>query len=165
MPMEEDAIFSIHPSMHLTAILYVLGAILILIALAIFFIPVSFLSSIVPNYFWSIMLGLLGLAVLIFAVSSHIQRSCTTYTLTKNNLRITNRFIGETENIIPLIKIQDVKFSCSIVQSFLGVGDIYLASADEHTSGDVALLNIDNPLCKEKILDAMGKLNGMGQNI
>ena len=140
--MEEDTIFSIHPSMHFISILYALGFIFVLIGLVIFFIPLSFLSSIVPNYFWSIVLGLLGLSLLIFAASVHVQRNATTYTLTKNNLRITNRLIGETESIIPLIKIQDVKFSCSIAQSFFSVGDIYLASADEHAAGDVALLNI-----------------------
>jgi uncharacterized membrane protein YdbT with pleckstrin-like domain len=158
--MEGDIIFSIHPSLRLTTILYVLGAALLLIGLFVFFIPLSFLSSAVPGYFWSIIAGLLGLAVLIFAASSHIQSSCTTYELTRSDLRITNRLIGVTENIIPLSKIQDVKFSYSFAQSFFGVGDIYLASADEHASGDVALLNIDNPAkYKEEILAAMAGLN------
>ena len=158
--MEEEIIFSIHPSLRLTGILYALGGFFILIGLFVFFVPLSSLSSGVPGYFWSIIAGLLGLAVLIFAASSHIQSSCTTYELTGSNLRITNRLIGVTENIIPLSKVQDVKFSCSFAQSFLGIGDIYLASADEHASGDVALLNIDNPAkYKEDILVAMSRLN------
>lgn len=157
--MDEDLIFSIHPSMRLPQFLYASAAALIILAgAALFFglFPVGGSAYLLPAS-----LGSIGIALLIFAGAAHVQRNCTTYILTGRELRIVNRMIGENESIIPLSKIQDVKFSCSALQSFFNLGDIYIATADEHTSGDAVMLNIDSPAeHKEDIVKAMGNISG-----
>jgi hypothetical protein len=159
----EDVIFSIHPSIRPLIIFYALAVVLFLLALWFFLFPVSFIENILPVNFLPLSSAGLGIIFLIIGGLGQIQKNFTTYILTKDSLKIVNRFIGGTEITIPLIKIQDVTFTYSVMQTFFGIGDIFLASADERLAGDAALVDIDSPeKHKNEILSAIGNINKPG---
>ena len=133
----ESVIFTVRPTMLFIKIGYataVLGAVLLTILLAM----VRFID--IPWYFsLPVALGLL-----LIPAYYHIKRNMILHTLTDSKIETDYGLIARTTRNIPLVKIQDVTVSASILQRILGFGDVVVDNASE-LGGTTILHNINNP--------------------
>ena len=130
----EQVIFTVRPTLifiRLGYALAVLGAIALVILLALIHVPV----------YISIPLGLL---LLLIPAYYHLRRNMVRYTLTDSKIEIDTGLIARTTRNIPLTKIQDVTVSASIPQRILGFGDLVIDNASE-LGGTTVLHNISKP--------------------
>lgn len=130
----EQVIFTVRPTLifiRLGYALAVLGAIALVILLALIHVPV----------YISIPLGLL---LLLIPAYYHLRRNMVRYTLTDSKIEIDTGLIARTTRNIPLTKIQDVTVSASIPQRILGFGDLVIDNASE-LGGTTVLHNINKP--------------------
>jgi uncharacterized membrane protein YdbT with pleckstrin-like domain len=133
----ERTIFTVRPTMLFIKLGYaaaVLGAILLTILLAM----VS-----VVNIPWYLSLAV-GLGLLLIPAYYHLKRNMVRYTMTDSKIEIDYGLIARTTRNIPLVKIQDVTVSASILQRLLGFGDVVIDNASE-LGGTTILHNINNP--------------------
>jgi membrane protein YdbS with pleckstrin-like domain len=133
----EAVIFQVRPTMLFIKIGYaaaIVGAILLTVLLAM----VSFVE--IPWYYsLPVALGLL-----LIPGYYHLKRNMIRYTLTDSKIEIDYGLIARTTRNIPLVKIQDVTVSASIIQRLLGFGDVVVDNASE-MGGTTVLHNINNP--------------------
>lgn len=133
----EAVIFQVRPTMLFIKIGYaaaIVGAILLTVLLAM----VSFVE--IPWYYsLPVALGLL-----LIPAYYHLKRNMIRYTLTDSKIEIDYGLIARTTRNIPLVKIQDVTVSASILQRLLGFGDVVVDNASE-IGGTTVLHNINNP--------------------
>ena len=130
----EQVIFTVRPTLifiRLGYALAVLGAIALVILLALIHVPV-YIS--IP----------LGLMLLLIPAYYHLRRNMVRYTLTDSKIEIDTGLIARTTRNIPLTKIQDVTVSASIPQRILGFGDLVIDNASE-LGGTTVLHNISKP--------------------
>lgn len=162
-----DKIFSIHPSIVPFIPLYILAITFFILALLGIIFPTSF-ESVIPDSvglisftFWGpVFFTIMGLIILVAAITACLETKFTTYILTSEDFQVQAGFFSKTEIIIPLLKIQDVTLSYSVMQNMLNVGNIFIDTADEHTEGSLKLLNIDNPeKYKKQIIDTIEEVN------
>ena len=133
----ESVIFTVRPTMLFIKIGYaaaVLGAILLTILLnMIRFVEIPLYISL-P----------LALSLLLIPAYKHLRRNMIRYTLTDSKIETDYGLIARTTRNIPLVKIQDVTVSASILQRLLGFGDVVVDNASE-LGGTTVLHNINNP--------------------
>lgn len=167
-----NKISSIHPSIVPLIPLYLLAIIFFVFAFLGMIFPIPF-ESIFPDSvgsisfaFWGpISFAILGLIILVSAITGSLEKNFTTYTLTDEDFRVQTGFFSRTEIAIPLVKIQDVTLSYSAMQKMLNIGSIIMDTADERIEGSLKLLNIDNPeKYKKQILDAVEGINKKDSN-
>jgi membrane protein YdbS with pleckstrin-like domain len=130
----EEVIFTVRPTLIFIKFGYalaVVGAITLVFLLAL--IPLPPYISI-----------LLGLSLLLIPAYYHVKRNTIRYTLTDSKVEIDTGLIARTTRNIPLIKIQDVTVSASILQRLLGFGDLLIDNASE-LGGTTVLHNISHP--------------------
>jgi len=130
----EQVVFTVRPTMIFIKLGYalaVLGAIALVILLALIQIPV-YIS--IP----------LALILLLIPAYYHLRRNMVRYTLTDSKIEIDTGLIARTTRNIPLTKIQDVTVSASIPQRILGFGDLLIDNASE-VGGTTVLHNISKP--------------------
>src|SRR6185369_363782 len=130
----EQVVFTVRPTMIFIKLGYalaVLGAIALVILLALIQIPV-YIS--IP----------LALILLLIPAYYHLRRNMVRYTLTDSKMEIDTGLIARTTRNIPLSKIQDVTVSASIPQRVLGFGDLLIDNASE-VGGTTVLHNISKP--------------------
>jgi membrane protein YdbS with pleckstrin-like domain len=133
----ESVIFTVRPTMLFIKIGYaaaIVGAILLTVLLAM----VRFVE--IPWYYsLPVALGLL-----LIPAYYHLKRNMVRYTLTDSKIEIDYGLIARTTRNIPLVKIQDVTVSASILQRLLGFGSVVVDNASE-VGGTTILHNINNP--------------------
>ena len=140
--MPEQTIFSIKPSIRPLIPLYILAALL-------FIIPM-WLGNI---YFAAIPIA--ALAAIFFA--KHLKIIFTKYTLDSRNITIRTGLLSKKQQMIPLVRVQNISFKYSIWQRILGIGDVLVESAAEQRSG-IKFKNVENPeALSKKILEAAGQ--------
>ncbi|SRR6266542_3416165 len=130
----EEVIFTVRPTLIFIKFGYalaVVGAITLVFLLAL--IPLPPYISI-----------LLALSLLLIPAYYHLKRNTIRYTLTDSKVEIDTGLIARTTRNIPLIKIQDVTVSASILQRLLGFGDLLIDNASE-LGGTTVLHNISHP--------------------
>ncbi|MGH9872137.1 MAG: PH domain-containing protein [Pyrinomonadaceae bacterium] len=130
----EQVVFTVRPTMIFIKLGYalaVLGAIALVILLALISVPV-YIS--IP----------LALTLLLIPAYYHLRRNMVRYTLTDSKIEIDTGLIARTTRNIPLSKIQDVTVSASIPQRVLGFGDLLIDNASE-VGGTTILHNISQP--------------------
>jgi membrane protein YdbS with pleckstrin-like domain len=130
----EEVIFTVRPTLIFIKFGYalaVVGAITLVFLLAL--IPLPPYISI-----------LLALSLLLIPAYYHVRRNTIRYTLTDSKVEIDTGLIARTTRNIPLIKIQDVTVSASILQRLLGFGDLLIDNASE-LGGTTVLHNISHP--------------------
>jgi membrane protein YdbS with pleckstrin-like domain len=130
----EQVVFTVRPTMIFIKLGYalaVIGAITLVILLALIHIPV-YIS--IP----------LALILLLIPAYYHLRRNMVRYTLTDSKIEIDTGLIARTTRNIPLSKIQDVTVSASIPQRMLGFGDLLIDNASE-VGGTTVLHNISKP--------------------
>jgi uncharacterized membrane protein YdbT with pleckstrin-like domain len=130
----EEVIFTVRPTLIFIKFGYalaVVGAITLVFLLAL--IPLPPYISI-----------LLALSLLLIPAYYHVKRNTIRYTLTDSKVEIDTGLIARTTRNIPLIKIQDVTVSASILQRLLGFGDLLIDNASE-LGGTTVLHNISHP--------------------
>jgi len=86
----------------------------------------------------------LALSLLLIPAYKHLRRNMIRYTLTDSKIETDYGLIARTTRNIPLVKIQDVTVSASILQRLLGFGDVVVDNASE-LGGTTVLHNINNP--------------------
>lgn len=130
----EEVIFTVRPTLIFIKFGYalaVVGAITLVFLLAL--IPLPPYISI-----------LLALSLLLIPAYYHLKRNTVRYTLTDSKVEIDTGLIARTTRNIPLIKIQDVTVTASILQRLLGFGDLLIDNASE-LGGTTVLHNISHP--------------------
>lgn len=130
----EEVIFTARPTLIFIKFGYalaVVGAITLVFLLAL--IPLPPYISI-----------LLALSLLLIPAYYHLKRNTVRYTLTDSKVEIDTGLIARTTRNIPLIKIQDVTVTASILQRLLGFGDLLIDNASE-LGGTTVLHNISHP--------------------
>jgi membrane protein YdbS with pleckstrin-like domain len=130
----EEVIFTVRPTLIFIKFGYalaVVGAITLVFLLAL--IPLPPYISI-----------LLALSLLLIPAYYHLKRNTIRYTLTDSKVEIDTGLIARTTRNIPLIKIQDVTVTASILQRLLGFGDLLIDNASE-LGGTTVLHNISHP--------------------
>ena len=130
----EEVIFTVRPTLIFIKFGYalaVVGAITLVFLLAL--IPLPPYISI-----------LLALSLLLIPAYYHVKRNTIRYTLTDSKVEIDTGLIARTTRNIPLIKIQDVTVSASILQRLLGFGDLLIDNASE-LGGTTVLHDISHP--------------------
>lgn len=85
-----------------------------------------------------------GLALLLIPAWYHIKAKLVSYKLTDAMIEIDEGLISRTTRNVPLRRIQDVTVSATMMQRFLGFGDIIIDNASED-GGKVVLDNINDP--------------------
>ncbi|HEY2974909.1 MAG TPA: PH domain-containing protein [Pyrinomonadaceae bacterium] len=130
----EEVIFTVRPTLIFIKFGYalaVVGAITLVFLLALISLP-PYISI------------LLALSLLLIPAYYHLKRNTIRYTLTDSKVEIDTGLIARTTRNIPLIKIQDVTVSASILQRLLGFGDLLIDNASE-LGGTTVLHNISHP--------------------
>src|SRR6266704_4441048 len=133
----ESVVFRVRPTMLFIKIGYgaaILGAILLTILLAMIKIV---------NIPWYVSLPI-AMGLLLIPAYYHLKRNMIRYRVTDSKIEIDYGLIARTTRNIPLAKIQDVTVSASILQRFLGFGDVVIDNASE-VGGTTILHNINNP--------------------
>jgi len=133
----ETVIFTVRPTLLFIKLGYAL-AVLAAVLLTVLLAMVRVID--VPLY-----LSLpIALALLLIPAYYHLKRNMIRYTVTDSKLEIDYGLIARTTRNIPLVKIQDVTVSASILQRLLGFGDVVVDNASE-IGGSTILHNINNP--------------------
>jgi len=130
----EEVIFTVRPTLIFIKFGYalaVVGAITLVFLLALIRLPPYI--SILP-----------ALSLLLIPAYYHLKRNTIRYTLTDSKVEIDTGLIARTTRNIPLIKIQDVTVTASILQRLLGFGDLLIDNASE-LGGTTVLHNISHP--------------------
>lgn len=86
----------------------------------------------------------IGFALLLVPAWYHIKAKLISYKLTDATIEIDAGLISRTTRNVPLRRIQDVTVSATMMQRFLGFGDIIIDNASED-GGKVVLDNINDP--------------------
>lgn len=134
---DEEAIFSITPTLLFVKAGYVAAAIG-----ALFFVALAsaFAAAIVPVWLAII----LGLGLFLIPAFYHVKQKLVRYTLTGSTLEIDEGFISRTTRRVPLRRIQDVTVVATVTQRLLGIGDVMIDNASED-GGKLVLKNINSP--------------------
>lgn len=78
----------------------------------------------------------------------------TEYTITDKRIRISEGFIGSTENQVDLLRVKDYRVHRTALNRMMGIGDVIISSTDT-SSPTLRLQGIAQPLnVKEQILAA-----------
>ena len=99
------------------------------------------------NYFWSIILGIIllpvvvGLFILLFIL---IEIKCTSYELTSHRIIIRRGWIAKMQNEIWIKDMRAVNLVQSIWQRIIGVGDIAIGTAAS-AGTEINIVGIANP--------------------
>jgi len=146
----------IRPSMKFIKMGYALALIAVGVAV---FIHYKFLANQYPTP-W---LPLASLLLLLWPIKRHIQRQMIKLTIAGEKLRYETGLASKSTRIIQLPKVQDVRAIQSLGQRMVGVGDLSIETAGEHSR--LVVENLDNPQqLAEQITDLAGHATATGLN-
>jgi membrane protein YdbS with pleckstrin-like domain len=136
---DEQIMFVLRPSLIFVMFRYLMAVVLSVGVSALYWYVEQPQPTTIP--WWSVLI----VVVLFFlpAVYRHILRQREIYTLTNHKIEFTYGLIAKLRRNIPLRKVQDVTVTQTIMERFLGVGDIVIDSAAQ--GGKIPLRNIRNP--------------------
>lgn len=136
---EEDIIFVLRPTLVFVIVRYALFLLVTGAAGAAYWYVDRRRPGAVP--WWAV--GIVAGITLLPALYHHILRQREVYTLTNHKIEFTYGLIAKLRRNIPLHKIQDVTVTRSVLERFMGIGDIVIDSAAQE--GRIPLRNIHQP--------------------
>lgn len=138
MTDDEKVVLDFHP--HWTTLLRSILLTLLVVAVAgaaIVFVPHSIS---VQNQVRMGIAGVAALVILIFCIGPFLRWFTTRYILTTHRLTLREGVLSRSGRDIPIVRVNDVSFSHSLIQRMLGSGTLIVESGGER--GQVVLKNI-----------------------
>lgn len=137
--LQETPLFVLHPTALFVAARYLLTALLIFGILLLFASLERARPGAIPT--WIVLL--LSVLMFLWPLSHHLARALRTYTLTEQDLTLSEGVLRRIHRRVPLRKIQEVTVIQSGWERLLGIGDIVIDTAAE--ADKIVLRDVRHP--------------------